>query len=701
MMQDVGSSLRRALTAPRTVALVGASATPGKTTARPLAFLRQHGFGGTIHPVNPSRPMVMGLPAHPTVAAIPEPVEHAFLLVDADAALKALEDCAGAGIPVVTIFADGFAEAGEEGRARQRRAAEIAKDAGILLVGPNSTGVVSTANGFACTTNAAFGTERLLPGRLAVLSQSGSVIGTILSRGQARGFGFGTFVSVGNEACAGVGEIGQLLVDDPETDGFALFLETVRDREALAAFAAAAAAAGKPIVAYVVGRSEEGRALSVSHTGALTGSAQALSAFLREIGIREVTQFESLIDAPRTLARVSLPASRPRTVTVVTTTGGGGAMVVDQISARGVEIAGCSAAARAHLTARGIAFGDGKLVDVTMAGTRYDTMREVVSTLVSDPATGLLVVAIGSSAQFNPELSVRPIVDAVAAAHTDAAPVLAFPLPHAPESCAMLDAGGVPAFAHVETCAETVMLLLDTALPKRVAADALPQQTAALLARARPGVLDEVQSGDVMESLGLRRPAQIVLVPGHGLPDLLPFDFPVVAKLVSADLPHKTEAGAIRLDLPDHPALEAAIAQMLRDAEAWRPGYSLAGVLVQQMCRGAGEALIGLTRDPVAGPVVTLGMGGVMTEIYRDIVVRPAPVSAQSALEMIDQVRGFELLRGFRGRPRGDLSALAEAVAALSRLALCDRVEEAEANPVLIHAEGDGVVILDALIRMR
>lgn len=690
-----------ALIAPKSVALIGASSSEGKLTARPMTFMQRHGFAGKIYPVNPVRDEVMGLKAYPCVAAIPDKVEHAYILVGTDAVVAALEDCAAAGVLVVSILADGFAEAGPEGEAVQARLTVIAQAAGILLIGPNSTGVVATAASFSCTTNAAFRAETLQKGRFAVLSQSGSLIGTILSRGQARGAGFSTLISVGNEAGAGIGELGQILLNDPGTDGFLLFMETIRNPAALAEFARGAARLGKPVTAYMIGRSDEGQALSVSHTGALTGSTEAVSAFLRHIGIREVDQFETLIDAPRALSKMRLSADRPRSVTVLSTTGGGGAMVVDQISARGVAIAGCSPAARAHLEAQDIPLGHGKLVDVTLAGTKYEIMKEVVSTLLADPETGLLVVAIGSSAQFQPELAVKPIIDALAEAGADCAPVMAFPLPHAPESLAMLEAGGVPSFLNVETCAETVSLFLSHSVVDAATAQTLPPGVIERIAAAPTGVMDEVDAGEVFRALGVNGPAQVVLSPDQPVPAKLPFTYPVVAKLVSRDLAHKTEAGAIRVGIKDAHELDCAINEMRASAERHAPGFKLKGILVQELRQGLGEALVGVTRDPLVGPVITVGMGGVLTEIYRDVVVRPAPVSVKAAAEMLEDVKGFALLRGFREKPHGDMAALATAVASISRIALCDGVEEAEVNPILIGAVGDGVILLDALIRRR
>lgn len=697
MKQD----LLAALTAPRSVALVGASSNPGKITARPINFLKKHGFKGRILPVNPVRNTVLDLPAYPGVAAIEGPVDHAYILVDADPAVAALEDCAAKGVPVVSILADGFAEAGPEGLHRQERVARIAEEAGILLVGPNSTGVVSTASGFACTTNAAFATDSLIPGDVAVLSQSGSIIGTILSRGQERGHGFSTLVSVGNEARCGVGEIGRVLLDDPDTRAFQLFLETIRDPAALEAFARGAAERGKPVVAYMIGQSEEGRALAVSHTGALTGGREAVSAFLREIGLHQVTQFDTLIDAPRALSRVRLPEGRPRTATVISTTGGGGAMVVDQLSARGVEISGIGDAPRAYLSGKGIPLGHGKLVDVTLAGAHYEAMRAVIDTLIRDPQTGLLLVAVGSSAQFNPEIAVAPLVDAVADAPADGAPVMVFPLPYAPESLALLERAGIPNFRNLETCAEVAALLLRPPAAPRAPVARLSTALNARLAALPDGVQAEVISGEVFSLLGIARPETRLFARPEDLPADLGLRYPLVAKLVSPDLPHKSEAGAVRVNLGSRAELGDAVAAMCRSAEGYCPGYRLDGVLVQEMRSGLGEAIVGLTRDPLVGPVVTVGLGGILTEIYRDTAVRRAPVDPAEARRMIAEVRGFAALDGYRGKPRGDLEALAECVSALSRLALSARVDEAEINPVAVLPEGEGVLMLDALIRLR
>jgi len=698
--------IRKALLYPETVALIGASDTATRLTARPQSFLSKHGFGGTVFPVNPRRETVQGLPSYSSVRDIPEPVDHAYILLGADPALAALEECAAAKVKVVSMLADGFAESGGEGILRQQRLVAIARAADMLVIGPNSTGVVETGRGFACTTNAAFGLDKLIHGKFAVLSQSGSMIGAVLSRGAAVGKHFSSFISVGNEACAGVGEIGQLLVEDPEIDGFLLFLETIRHPEAVEEFAALARAAGKVIVAYLVGKSDAGKALALSHTGAMAGGARAIRSFLKAQGIVIADSFEALIEMPQALRLKSRLAGRPRTATVVTTTGGGGGMVYDLIGLRKVKLAGMSQAVADKLALSDINIKPGPLVDVTLAGTKYETMKAVMTELMTDPDVGLIVTAIGSSSQFNPELAVRPIIDARDEVGESGAPVVAIPLPDAPDSLLRLNNGGIPAFRTVESCAESVAKLLQETHGAGRFNGELPEAVFAMhkgvpaLYQGMTGALNEVAAGKMFQALGLDLPEMLVLGLKDPLPEQIPFDGPYVVKMVSADILHKSEIGAVRVGLADRAAVTAAIEEMRNSVRLHVPNARIDGVLIQKMERGLGEAIIGLTRDPVVGPIITVGAGGVLAEIYHDISIRPAPVSPESAEAMIAEVKGFAQLRGFRNATKGDLEALAVAVAQISLLARDPRIEEAEVNPVLVREAGRGVVVLDALIRL-
>jgi acyl-CoA synthetase (NDP forming) len=701
------------LIAPQSVALIGVSGDAKKLSARPLQFCQQHGFAGNIYIVNPHRDEVLGQKAYRSVTAIPEKVDHAYILVGTDLVEAALDDCIAAGVRVVSILADGFAEAGDAGMARQARLVAKAKAADMVLIGPNSMGVVNTNNGFVCTTNAAFKTGELPRGRLAVLSHSGSLIGTLISRGQERNIGFAALISLGNEAQSCVGSLGLGLVEDDQIDGFVLFLETMRNPEIFAAFAATAKRLGKPVVAYMLGKSSDGQALSVSHTGAMTGEAEAVRAFLAHHNIAEVSQFDALFEAPALLLKKPQLKSRPRRATIVTTTGGGGAMLVDQLSIRGVNLAGLSPASKMFFKDQQIPFGSGKLVDVTLAGAQYDIMKKAITQLINDPETGIVVVAIGSSAQFNPELAVKPIIDA-AKENPAGAPVIAFPLPIAKQSMAMLEANGIPCFGSVESCADSVALLLaaessafddqrDDAIDLK---DVQQQLDAVMKAAAIGGVLNEVDGNQIFASLGLKGPRQLFLPlseikaqPASASVAKAGLAYPLVAKLVSPDLPHKSDHGAVVLSIETGDALDAAVAQMRKAINSHLPAANIEGLLLQEMAFGLGEALVGLRHDNLVGPIITVGAGGIFAEIYKDVSIRPAPVSLATARKMIDGVKGFAALRGYRGKAKGDLEALANLVANLSQLANLRRIAEAEINPVLVQA--DGVLMLDALIRIQ
>ena len=690
--------LRQKILYPAVVAIIGASATQGRLTARPQHFMARHGFKGRVYPVNPRRAEVQGVKAYASVKDIPEVVDHAYILLDADPALIALQECADAGVKAVSLLADGFSEAGAVGEQRQKHLNQIANDHGIALIGPNSTGVIETSRQFVCTSNAAFAGDHIPTGRFAVLSQSGSMTGAILSRSNPLGLGFKAYISVVNEASLGVGEMGQMLVDDPAIEGFVLFLETLRRPGEIAKFADMARHLGKPVVAYLVGRSDAGQALAASHTGAMVGGSKAMEAFLGFHGIHQVDNFEALIESANALQLGHRLASRPRSATIVTTTGGGGGMVYDLIGMQGVTMAPMNERSINKLADQGITVKPGPLVDVTMAGTRYDTMKAVISTLIEDPDSGMVIAAIGSSAQFNPEIAVKPIVDAVRESSPGAAPVMAFPIPNALESIQRFNSNGVPAFRTAESVAQTAGLLLRAGRQHRSINTSPPAITATRIAAAGGGAMTEVEAGEVFKSLGLNTPRACFLMPGESLGNKPDFSGPYVLKVVSREILHKTDVGGVVVGLADRSALREALVNMSSSIDTRVPNARVEGYLVQEMLTGVGEAIIGLSRDPVVGPVISVGLGGVMTEIYQDIALRPAPVDRQSANEMIDEVKGFALLKGYRGSPPGDLKALVETIVSISGLANIDRVLEAEVNPVLVRGPGEGVVLLDALM---
>jgi len=682
-------ALRQALLSPRSVAIVGQSNDPAKTAGRPLKFLRQAGYAGRVYPVNARRDEVLGERAFASLAALPEVPEHVYVVTPTEAAVEAIEECGRLGVRVATVLADGFAEAGPAGEAREARLRDVVARTGLRIVGPSSLGVVNLRDGVMLTANAAFDEKDLPVGRIFAASHSGTMIGALLSRGKARHIGFAGLVSVGNEVDLSVGEICAATLDDPDIDGYLLFLETLRKAASLRAFALAAAARGKPVLAYKLGRSSAARELAVSHTGALAGEDDVAEAFLADCGIARVETFEALIEGLPLVARV--PArprgARPAAVAVVTTTAGGAATVFHPLAARGITIAPPSAETYARLDAAGIAVARARIVDLTIAGARYEVMKGALDILLGAPEFDLVVAVVGSSARFHPELALKPIIDRAGAGK----PLAAFVVPDAPQALARLSAAGVPCFRTPEACADAVA----AALRRRVPVPAVVRQP------APPGcgrLLDELEAYALLDRLGLARAPGVALAATISRAPALPFSYPVAAKLLG-EIAHKSDIGGVALGIADGAGLVAAVAKMR--AAVGAHGHQMDRVLVQPMIAGVGEALIGYRVDRDVGPLVMVAAGGVFTEIYRDRSLRLAPVDLDTARDMIAQVRGLKVLAGNCGKPAGDLDALARALVSISRLALDGTVAEAEINPLIVRPTGQGVIAVDALAKLN
>ncbi len=674
------SRLAEALLAPRRIALIGASADEARLTARPQRYLRRHGFVGEIFPVNPRAETVLGERAYASLADIPGDIDFAYILLGTENVEAQVEACAARGVPVACVLADGFAEAGPEGQARQARLLAAARAGGVRLLGPNSMGMVNLNAGTALSTNAALEAESLPAGRVALVSQSGSMMGALMSRGAARGLGFSHLVGTGNEADLTAGEVATLLVDRPEVDAILLFLEAIREPQHFAEAARRAHAARKPIIAFKLGRSPYGAELATSHTGALAGSDAAAEAFFRAHGILRVTMLEALLELPPLVIGRTPPARPRRAVGVMTTTGGGGAMAVDALGVAGIEAKLPDTRAAAALEAAKLP-SHARLLDMTLAGTKPDRVAAGLTALRQAEDTDLALAVIGSSAQFRPADAVAGIVAA-----TGEKPVAAFLVPQADASLRMLAEAGIAAFRTPESCADAVRAFCAWRAPRAVPGDPPP----AIALSAAP---DEAEARHLFASLGLGSDfAVFEEQPPDGL------RYPVALKILSADIAHKTEVGGVALNIPDRDALAREAAAMRARVATAAPQARIAGFLAQPMARGLGEAILGFRRDPEVGPIVLLGAGGVLSELHRDISLRLAPVSLAEAEEMIAEVRALKPLAGWRNLPRGDLATLADAVVAVSRLASLPQVSEAEINPLIIHHEGEGLTVADAWV---
>lgn len=682
----------QALFAPEAIALIGASGDERKHTSRPQRALRKHGYRGVILPINPGRSEVGGDKAYASLRDVPCQVDHAFIMVPRDAVPDAIAQCVEKRVPIATICTDGFAETGDEGLRIQQEILATARAGGVRLLGPNCSGIYTSKPSCALSINAAVEHLDIVPGPLAIISQSGSMTGGLMSRGLGRGVGFSKIVSIGNECDLSVGEIAEWLVDDPETGAILLFLETFRMSPRLAKAARRAVEAGKQVIAYKLGRSDVGRELAASHTGAMAGGDEVANAFFRANGILRVDCLETLFELPVMLA--GHRPSQSHRVAIMTTTGGGGALVADRLGSLGVNVVAPSEAVVDKLAKQNIHIPRGLLTDLTLAGTKAEVYSAVASELLASDHCDMLVAVAGSSAQFQPEITVGSLVKA----DKHGKPLAVFIAPHAEAGLEQLAAAGIAGFRIPETCADAVNAWSNWVMPRDV-----PDPGAEVIARVTQAIAmldgrspNEADASVIFGQIGISTArAEVIREPGEAVG----ISFPVVAKILSADVPHKTDAGGVILKIADAASLRIAAGTILERVAAKHPEAQIDGILVQQMEAGSlAEVILGFRRDPEVGPIVVLGVGGVLAEVYKDAAIRLAPIAADDARAMIEEVKGLAVIRGYRGLPRGDCAALAAAIVSMSHLAAVESIAEAEVNPLFVKPEGEGVTAVDGLV---
>ncbi|MFN8682378.1 acetate--CoA ligase family protein [Paracoccus sp. P2] len=679
--------LYRLIFAPESIVIVGASADPSKTSSRPLRYLVEGGYKGRIYPINPRAEEIAGVKCWASLADLPEAPDLAFILLSADAAIDAVAECGRAGVGAAMILASGFGESGADGHAREQRLAEVARASGVRILGPSCLGLANLHQGMILTGNAAFAEKGLVTGGVFCASQSGSMIGALLSRGRSKGVNFAGLISVGGELDLSLGALCEATLDDPAITSYMLFLETIRDAPAIRRFAVGAAERGKPVVALKLGRSSAAAELTTSHTGGLAGEDDVADAFLADCGIVRVETLEALLEAGALARRVPAKVRPVPTVGVVTTTGGGAALVVDQLGMRGVNVEGPNEATLEAIRATGVDVGAGRIADLTLAGTRYDTMKAGLEAMLASPQYDLVVTVVGSSARFQPEVAVKPIVDI----GSGDGRLATFIVPEAPEALAMLAAAGIPAFRTPEACADSVAAVLRRRAPRALD---LPAKISGPIT-----ILDEIEGYDLLKGLGIANaPARAIPLGDEADPALLP----AAVKIVGRDMAHKTDVGGVVLGVKTAEDFHDAVSRIRDSLAAKAPDFPLTRVVQQRMALGAvGEVLLGYRVDPQVGPMVLVAAGGVMTEILQDRAIRMAPVDLETAHRMLGELRSLPLLTGFRGKAAGDLDAVASAIVALSQLVLNPQVDELEINPLMVMPEGQGALAVDVVARLH
>lgn len=675
------------------VAVVGASADANKTGGRPVAYLLKHGFTGAIWPVNPRVDKIAGLPCFASVADLPAAPDVAIVLLGVERAEAAVRDLAAKGCKIAIVLASGYGEAGEEGRKRQAALYKAAGD--MRLLGPNTIGAMDLSRGIVLSASGALEVDDIPKGGISVASQSGGILGALLSRGAARGIGFCKLASTGNEADLDISDLIEAYAHDDTTTVIAAYIEGIRSVEKFRRAAFAARDAGKPLVVYKIGRSESGARAAVSHTGAMAGEDRTYDALFQQVGAIRAETFSDLLDLPAMLA--NRRRMRGRRVAILTSTGGAGSLVADNCGIAGLDVPELDEATGrtlAGLLGRDAPMTDNP-VDVTLAGVEPAIMTAATEALLASDGIDGVVVVVGSSALARPDVTIGAIRAGAAASDK---PLIAYVSPYAPHILDLLNREGVPAFAAPESCAT----VLTAALPVPSVGAPLAQEQRSVPNDLPDGTLNEAEARALFDAFGLKgAESHVVHSADEAEAAARKLGGPVVLKVLSREIAHKSDVGGVRVGLSADevgPALkqmaERLAAQKLPEPE---------GFLVQAMLRGGLEMILGLRCDPQLGPLILLGAGGVQAELAGDSTVRLLPLREGDARAMIDDLRVKTLLDGYRGAPAHDVDALVQAIEALSRMGetLSERLIEAEINPLFVMLDGHGVAAADGLVVLK
>jgi acetate---CoA ligase (ADP-forming) len=707
----------RPLFSPDSVAIIGASADAHTLRGRTTQFLIEHGYPGRIYPVTRSQPEVFGLRSYATVAELPEAPDLAVVVVPAAYVAPTLEECGRKGVRAAVVISSGFAEErGEAAQQRDRALREVIDRFGIVVCGPNSEGLVNPLKPLVATFSPVFhdAAQSLFPESrksraIAVSCQSGALTFAFLSRGRPRQLRFTYQASAGNQICLEAHDYVDWLLDSGGADIFLAYLEAIRDPAQFRAVADKAAAAGKPMIIAKVGRSEAGRRAAASHTGALAHSGAVDDAIFRHHGIIRGEDLDHMLDMAAAFAFCKLPHGNR--VAVITGSGGSAVWMSDLLAAHGLELpvleedlqqrlmallpSYASAQNPVDGTAQAIhEVGYAKLVEIVRESQRIDTILLIGS--LANEAT---------AKQRAEEL-------AVVTGDTEQPIILSTYTTATPGAMAAFAEAGIPCYTSMPSCARAIRALVDYSRfqerrrgrqPSGETPPGLREEVGRALAAAGP-VLAEADAKALLTCYGVaRQPEALARSAAEAVAAAARIGRAVALKVQSPDITHKTEAGAVALGLSGDGAVREAYRRVIASAERAHPGAVIDGVLVQPMAPPGQEMILGVTRDATFGPMLMVGLGGIHVEVLADIAFAPVPIGPEEALSLLGELKGAALLDGVRGAPPADRPALAELMATLSRFAAdhADLIEEIDLNPVIVHPQGLGLTVVDALIVKR
>lgn len=690
---------------PRGVAIIGASTDLSRIGGQPIKLLTEYGYKGKVYPVNPKYTEVKGLTCYPDIGAVPQPCDIALIAVSGALVPGAIEQCGKAGIPFAVILSAGFSEAGDAGKALNDKLLAAIKSSGVRVVGPNCLGVMNLDEDFRLGFGGTLQLKTLRPGPIAMVTQSGGFGFGVVAVACYHGLGFNHVISTGNEADLTALDWMEHLIERPDVEILTAFLEGTTEGKRLRRLGERALELGKPVLIWKVGNTEVGSKAATSHTARLTAGYELFRTAFREGGFIEVQDVDDLVDFCKAFRGKKLP--RGKGVGVMTLSGGAGVLLADRCIKHGLTLPKLSDATREKLHGIVVAYASiENPIDTTAQGyndnfaSYTNTMREVLA----DPNIDSIVAR-------SPRGTVTQVwAEGLVAMLKDVDKPLLLNWPTSPddnrEAMMYLERNGVPCILAPGRTVDAMAALTEFA-QKRTAYTAMRARSGKRAIAAQKldlpavGTLGEHASKALLKAYGIAVTEE-KLLSADAIEKLTaaPLPFPLAVKIESADIPHKTEAGVIRLQINSLDALKQAAREVLAAAKKYKPDARIAGVLVQQMASGE-EVILGAVNDPHFGPVIAFGLGGVFTEIMHDVTHRYAPFDAETAKAMIHNIKGVKLLQGYRGKPPCNIDALADAISRLSLLVAdhADRIAEIDINPLFVNA--DGVVAADALVVLK
>ena len=681
---------------PRAIAIVGASATPGKIGAAPLHYLIEQGFDGSLYPVNPTQQEIRGLKAWPSLRAVGAPIDLAIVALPAAQVPAALDDAIAAGVKNIVMFTAGFAEIGDAGAQAQADVTARARAAGIRLLGPNCLGFMNVRRRVYATFSPVLATGLAPEGHVGIVSQSGAFAAYAYGMARERGVGLSAWIATGNEADIQVADGIAWLARDEHTRVIMAYLEGCQDGERLKQALALARAAGKPVVIVKVGRTELGALAAASHTAALAGNDAAFDALFRQWGAWRAHSIDEFFDVAHGVAVSTLPANGK--LGLLTVSGGVGVLMADDAQEAGLDLAPLPAAGRDAILARVPFAAVRNPVDITGQVTSDIELLDVAArAMLQHGEYGSLLVFLAAAGLTPPMQAMQERLARELRRDFPDRLLMFSTLADARQQRA-LQALGCLSYPDPGR-AIRVLAAMAFFRAQRTAADAPAAPVAGL--RLRAGTYNEADALELLAAHGVPAvPHRRAGSQDEAVAAARELGFPVVMKVLSADLTHKSNVGGVMLAVQDDAQAAAAFDRIQARVRAAAPEARIEGVLVAPMVRGGVECILGVQRDPALGHVVMVGAGGVNAEVLRDVSLRIAPVNLAQAREMIVGLRSAPLLRGWRGAPAADEEALAQAIVRLSDFALAagDTLESVDLNPFVVRPRGEGAVALDAVV---